>query len=97
VFSRSTIQVLEQLAENPQCAVDLKGLAEPLREQPTNFTSHVFNILCRLQDHSEQERRPYNITVRTEVRLVEKTLGYLVSCVAGEFLRTQGKLICLHR
>ena len=97
VFSPSTIQVLEQLAENPQCAVDLKGLAEPLREQPTNFTSHVFNILCRLQDHSEQERRPYNITVRTEVRLVEKTLGYLVSCVAGEFLRTQGKLICLHR
>ena len=97
MFSRSTIRVLEQLAENPQCAVDLKGLAEPLQEQPTNFTSHVFNILCRLQEHSEQERRPYNITIRTEVRLVEKTLGYLASCVAGEVLRTQGKFSYLYR
>jgi len=87
-FSRSSIRVLEQLAEDPHCSVDLKKLAEPLREQPTNFTSHVLNVFRRLQGRNEHSD---DITTGTEVRLIKKVLPYLVVCVAGEVLRAQGQ------
>jgi hypothetical protein len=87
-FSRSSIRVLKQLAENPHCILDLKDLAEPLREQPTNFTHHVLNILRRLQEQAEQVG---DAEIQTEVRLIQKAIPYLVASVAGEVLRAQGK------
>ena len=87
-FSRSSVRILEQLAEDPHCSVDLKRLAEPIREQPTNFTSHVLNVVRRLRG---QEKCPDDVAAGTEVRLMKKVLPYLVVCVAGEMLRSQGK------
>lgn len=87
-FSRSSVLVLEQLAKDPHCSVDLKKLDEPLREQPTNFTSHVLNMLRRLQDRSKYID---DATTGTEVRLIKKVLPYLIVCAAGEVLRAQGQ------
>lgn len=87
-FSRSSVLVLEQLAKDPHCSVDLKKLDEPLREQPTNFTSHVLNLLRRLQDRSKHID---DATAGTEVRLIKKVLPYLIVCAAGEVLRAQGQ------
>lgn len=88
-FSRSSIQVLEQLAVDPHCSIDLKKLAEPLQEQPTNFKTHVLNVLRRLQKRSEYFD---DIIAGTEERLIKKILPYLVVCVAGEVLRAKGQL-----
>lgn len=86
-FSQTSVRVLGQLAIDPKCSVDLKELAEPLRAQPTNFTSHVLNAFRRLQD---LDARQDDATIGTEVRLIKNILPYLVACVAGEVLRAQG-------
>lgn len=83
-FSRGSMRVLERLAEDPHCSLDLKKLEEPFRNHPTNFVSHAFNVLCHLQRRSEYVD---DISFGTEIRLIKKVLPYIVVCVAGEMLR----------
>jgi hypothetical protein len=44
-LSRLNMSVLEQLGKDPSSSVDLRSLAQPLQPYPTNFNSHVLNVL----------------------------------------------------
>lgn len=88
-FTRSSVQVLEQLTKDPLCTIDLKVLSEPLRDQPTSFVSHVLNLLSRLQRESRMED---DVTAGKELRLMKRVLPYVVICISGEVLRAQGAL-----
>ena len=86
-LSRSSIRVWEQLAKDPHCIIDLKEIGEPLREQPTNFVSHVLNVLRRLQMKTVLQD---DIAPGSELRLIKQVVPYIIICISGEVLRSQG-------
>jgi hypothetical protein len=88
-LARHSIGVLEHLAKDYRSSVDLKQLAEPL-PYPTNFKTHVLNVLSRLQNMSSNNRNGNQIG--SEASLIERACAYLAICISGEILRTPSML-----
>jgi hypothetical protein len=96
-LSRNSSGVLEELAKDFTTSVDLHRLAEPFQTYPTNFKTHVLNILSRLQELSPETSRGFNhstsaaTTPSSEVSLIKRNINYLAHCIAGEIVRTPCK------
>jgi hypothetical protein len=85
MLSKNSMKVLEQLAADYKATIDLKSLAEPARSYPSNFKSHAFSVLARLQELGAKPRSP---GVNADVVMVKSGVKYIATCIAGEIART---------
>jgi len=87
-ISRHTTTILEKVAKNYDTSVDLRSLAAPAQPYPTNFKTHVLNILERLEERLPKDPRTQHPAINSEVIMIKKTLKYFANCIAGEVLRS---------
>ena len=80
-ISRLSMGVLEQLAKDPHGSVDLRRLAEPFQPYPTNFNSHVLNILTRLRSFSPRTLATQHDAIGSEESLCRKVTAFLTTCI----------------